>query len=132
MLLYTKPKIASPLKSTDELLSRLMYACYQWRVQKSVASALCIPELHHEIGKLHQIFRLVRHHKFLILKAKGVDEQLFDIEELLAKFDVLVHHSLTCIQAHQIPFLRLAEWIDHKVFGSNALERIDVLFALSF
>jgi hypothetical protein len=101
------------------------------RVAQGVAARFGVAQFVDQVREAGQVVGFVHHDKFLILQTKRIKKQLADVFVLFANADVLVHHALTRLAAHQIPFGRFGERINDQVRLVLIGERIDLLFGAS-
>src|SRR5579859_3494633 len=85
------------------------------RIPLGVAPGFRVTQGDHERLELGEIGHLVDHDKFLVVEARGVEQDLAHAGEFVADADMLVHHALAGFLAHQIPGDRLHERVDDQV-----------------
>src|SRR5579862_5289801 len=93
--------------STGELRRGTVDANNDRSVEGGVTPALGASQRVYQLGEPLKLLDLVGDDKLLVLQTERVDQKLLNVKVLLPDLDVLVHHALARVHAHQIPLLGL-------------------------
>jgi len=101
------------------------------RISQGIFSSFSTAEYGDQLREMSQVVGFIHDHEFLILKAGRIEKKLGDFRILPSHLDVLVHHFLSSLPAHQIPFGGLHKGVKDKIGSAFGHQRIQFLRGLS-